>query len=301
MLIINWPIGLGNQLNLFALYIKLKGMGKEVKMELPDITRKAYYSNADNVRQLDLSLLDVKYDVCTLEERAMYIDDKQDLFSRIRRLFRNRSLIIKEADIDKFGWGGGEDGYLSGVFNVDYTYDVIDAVREQIKFYPSENPLNRKAASDMERNNTCSLHFRRTDYLLPKNQFLNIMTEQYYDSAIKHMRERYKDIIFYVFSDDIEYVKNKFKGQEDIFKIVDWNRDDAGVYDLQLMSLCHHNICANSSFSNWGWLLNRHTDKEVIKPWRKAEKNVVSNYCRDCTLITCEDGKIIQDKGMALK
>ena len=43
------------------------------------------------------------------------------------------------------------------------------------------------------------------------------------------------------------------------------NTNDAFV-DLCIMSLCDHNIVANSSFSWWGAWLNSNKEKKVIAP-----------------------------------
>jgi hypothetical protein len=48
--------------------------------------------------------------------------------------------------------------------------------------------------------------------------------------------------------------------------IIDWNTGKDSMYDMELMSHCKHNICANSTFSIWGARLNTHPDKIMIRP-----------------------------------
>lgn len=78
------------------------------------------------------------------------------------------------------------------------------------------------------------------------------------------MKERYPKAVFYLFSDDSAYVRERYQGPE--YRIVDWNKDENSCYDMMLMSRCKHNICANSTFSFWGARLNGHEGKIMIRP-----------------------------------
>ena len=48
--------------------------------------------------------------------------------------------------------------------------------------------------------------------------------------------------------------------------IVSGNSGDKSFRDMQLMSICNHNIVANSTFSQWGALLNCNDNHTVIYP-----------------------------------
>ena len=75
-----------------------------------------------------------------------------------------------------------------------------------------------------------------------------------------------KNITFFVFSDDIEWVKNNLCLSN--CEYVECNVGINSWQDMFLMSQCKHNIIANSSFSWWGAWLNRNTNKIVITPSR---------------------------------
>jgi hypothetical protein len=67
---------------------------------------------------------------------------------------------------------------------------------------------------------------------------------------------------YVIFSDDPEYCKTLFAASENVLYI---DNNDPYV-DLCLMSMCDHNIIANSSFSWWGAWLNKNPNKKVIAP-----------------------------------
>ena len=71
--------------------------------------------------------------------------------------------------------------------------------------------------------------------------------------------------VFYIFSDEIECAKQNLKlNCHQVY--VDLNQGADSYKDLQLMSLCQHNIIANSSFSWWGAWLNKNKAKLVLAP-----------------------------------
>lgn len=69
---------------------------------------------------------------------------------------------------------------------------------------------------------------------------------------------------FFVFSDDPEWCKTNLKIEN--AKYITWNSGSEAYRDMQLMSLCKHNIIANSSFSWWAAYLNDNLKKIVISP-----------------------------------
>ena len=103
-----------------------------------------------------------------------------------------------------------------------------------------------------------SIHLRKGDYA-GLQQFHPVMDADYYFNAMTHFMDG--NYCFLVFSDDIEYAKELFGDQENIV-YMEGNEPDV---DMCMMSMCHHNVIANSSFSWWGAWLNK-KENIVISP-----------------------------------
>lgn len=125
-----------------------------------------------------------------------------------------------------------------------------------------------------------SIHIRRGDYL-DKQDKHPVQDMNYYNLAMSYFNNCKN---FIIFSDDIEWCKNNFIGDQFVF--IEGERD---YIDLWLMSLCNHNIIANSSFSWWGAWLNQNKNKKVIAPsnWfgPKKQLNAKDLYCKDWIII----------------
>ena len=102
-----------------------------------------------------------------------------------------------------------------------------------------------------------SLHVRRGDYVQLSDAH-PLQTKEYYDKAL-NLIPGYENV--FIFSDDIEWCKNNLNYDNCTF--VENNPD---YFDLLAMSLCNHNIIANSTFSWWGAWLNENLNKKIIAP-----------------------------------
>lgn len=134
--------------------------------------------------------------------------------------------------------------------------------KEMVRYYfePSDQVLNKLQTkyNSILNSNTCSIHIRRGDYV--NNKTHEVCNADYYKKAIEKISSMEKIDNFVVFSDDITWCQQNFPNT---YTFVSGNLD---IEDLFLMSLCKHNIIANSSFSWWGSWLNKNTNKIIIVP-----------------------------------
>lgn len=187
-------------------------------------------------------------------------------------------------DKDCFNLDENKNYYFKGRFDLyHYWYDSIynDVLNWNwnSKYYDvakSEYDLKYKTRHDIE---TVSIHIRRGDYLLSHHHHFCRLDSDYYSNAIEKFNDG-KAYNFLIFSNDIEYAKMLFNESDNVFFIEPGDSDygwtkssDKGLCDLILMSLCDHNIIANSSYSWWAALKNKNKNKKIVCP-----KNYLMNY-----------------------
>ncbi len=276
MNIIRMTGGLGNQMFQYALYLKLKAQGKEVKMD--DITE----YEGRMARPILLWAFGIEYPAANRDEINAITDGFTFFFHRVRRkLFGRRTLEYHEAgcNFDEQILKR-EPAYFTGYFQSEkYFADIEEQVRNAFRFSDRiwdgiEEELKHKIReyqSEIENQMAVSVHIRRGDYLENNEVYGGICTEEYYKKAISIMKERFPDAVFYVFSNEPEWVKTWVKetGRDGTsFVVVEGTTENTGYLDLLLMSRCKAHIIANSSFSWWGAWLNPDKRKTVIAPAR---------------------------------
>lgn len=285
MNIIRMTGGLGNQMFQYALYLKLKSLGRDVKMD--DFTE---YEDR-NARQIMLWCFDVSYLSATRDELNQLTDGFMQLGHRIRRkLFGRKSLEYQEKDcnFDEYILQQ-EPAYLTGYFQSEkYFKDIERQVRDAYQFSDKiwqgldQGQIRRikDFQGEIDRKVSVSVHIRRGDYLENEEAYGHICTDAYYRKAIELIKEHYPEAKFFVFSNEPlwaeKWIVHEYN-QDDSFMVIEGTNEETGYLDLFLMSRCRHHILANSSFSWWGAWLDPYKDKMVIAP----SKWFNNQQCRD--------------------
>lgn len=167
------------------------------------------------------------------------------------------------------------DCYLMGNWQTEHYFkNFQETIRADFSFRLPPAGRNAVLAEQIKSDVAISLHVRRGDYVANPSSlaFHGLCSLDYYRRAIDYISARVANPVFYIFSDDIPWVRENLL-LEYPCHYVDHNKGDESYNDLRLMSLCKHHIIANSSFSWWGAWLNPRTDKIVVAPQRWVLSN----------------------------
>ncbi len=194
--------------------------------------------------------------------------DKEKIDSCTSNINEN---IIKEKGIAAFN--NGQHEYIEDYFE---TLELFDYEKYRDIFSKEFTPKvdmdekNKDMLKRIKESNSIAIHIRRTDH-----GCLGFTNLKYYDKAVDYMVSKIENPHFFIFSDDINWVKENFK-LDSPYTIVDINNDATNYFDFELMKNCKHQIIANSTFSWWAAWLNPNKEKIVIAPtpwFLKDERN----------------------------
>ncbi len=271
--------GLGNQMFQYAFY-KYLSVNKITDLKL-DLSLFENYPLRNGYELEDIFTINEQ--IATQDEIRNF-KSKYPLFFKIENKLLNKNFIFGSSHykenkfyIDtKIFDENLKDFYVEGYFQTYKYIQELNQILFQFQMKLSE------AEEQLLQGNVVSIHIRGGDYITSKKDnvlFGNICTSNYYKNAIEYIKNSVKDPIFLIFTNDTQYAKQLLNGEN--FKIVDWNSGKESFRDMYLMSLCKHNIIANSSFSWWGAWLNKNDSKIVIAPNKWFNDNSI--YQNDIT------------------
>jgi hypothetical protein len=206
--------------------------------------------------------------------------EPDSFFEEFKVVQPNGSLIT---DPNMFNLDPHTNYFIDGRFDLfhywypKYSDIVMNWSWNSVYYERAEHLLNNIGHGDKE---LVSIHVRRGDYLLPQHHHFCILNIDYYTEAISHFMADVDKYHFVVFSNDMEWCKENLIEGDNVTFIEPGKEDygwsapsEKGIADLILMSMCHHNIIGNSSYSWWAAFKNKNAFKKVVCP-----KNYLKDY-----------------------
>lgn len=273
MKIVNILGGLGNQMFEYAMYLALKNAHPQEEIKV--CTRSFGGYGLHNGLEIQ-RIFSVELPEASLWELAKvaYPFFNYKTWQLMRHFLPMRNSMTRGGFDIPFDYSQvtREDScYYEGYWQNEGNFKKIRSkILDTYSFPEFTDENNLQLAERLKTVNAASCHVRRGDYM--KQPDMCVCTPKYYARAITEMNERVNPELYVIFSDDIQWCKENLAeligNREVVF--VDWNKGEQSFRDIQLMTLCKHNIIANSSFSWWAAWLNQNKDKVVVAPERFA-------------------------------
>lgn len=268
--------GLGNQLFQYAYaYTVAQRAGACLQLDM------SFYEN-QTVRKpvlLDFSL--DNSEVCTLKDLPDRVRELQGkwknralwISKNSQTIMPNGQLYIKESRLhymEHLAKLNCDDIYLDGYWQCPLYFE--QARKHLIRQYKLKNSdylrLNSRLVDAIKDTDSVAIHIRRGDYLNKWNQIvygLRPLPDSYYLDTINQARRKFDDPLFVFFTNDPDYVKDKFGSLPNVLLVPDMIQA-TDAEEMMIMSLCKNHIIANSTFSWWAAWLSENPDQSVWAP-----------------------------------
>lgn len=203
---------------------------------------------------------------CKLNFNNKLYDFKTNYEKKNQEKFNDHNLVFCTFEHNNFYIKNKEKVYIEGFFATEKHFKKIkDKIKNELKPIQPVLPKNRGIYEQICNTNSVCLHIRRGDYL--KNDMFRVCGEKYYNNCILEIKKQLSNPIFYLFSNDKEYLR-EYYGNRGLEYIIVEDDGDPDYETLRLMSTCKHFIIANSTFSWWAQYLSNNEDKIVLAPER---------------------------------
>jgi len=273
--------GLANQM---VIYAAAKALSEHLQVELKiDITK----INKDKKRNYALNHLNIGAKIATQKE-IDFVCQKSNLWiinkikNKVRKKCNGNTFgIYVEPSIsyDPNFFSLKDNTFIRGHFiNAKYFSAIKEILRHEFQIKSSLSKKSKELIDPITSSNSVSIHIRRGDYANERktNEIHGLIPIDYYKTSIDLISNRIKSPNFYIFSDDITWVKENLQTTQEMHFIEHTNGETA-YEDLYMMSQCKHNIIANSGFSYWGAWLNTNEEKIIISPKQWCADNKLND------------------------
>lgn len=268
MIIVQLKGGLGNQMFQYAAGLSLATHhGVQVKVDVNQLRKPD--EEIGTFRAFDLQHITEPPIIATRAEIDQILHQHPVKIFFQKLLPPHRRNVYRESSLrfDPAFRKAGSRLYLKGYRQSEQYFKRIESVvRQQFQMKPERISHLTHFASELIQQPSVAVHIRRGDYTNKKVEaYHGTPGQDYYRAAIPRIEQQISNPKYFIFSDDIEWVRNNLQFNGEV-SYVTGSITENQCEDFYLMSQCRHNIIANSTFSWWAAWLNDNPQKIVIAP-----------------------------------
>jgi len=275
MKIVKFLGGLGNQMFQYAFYLSLSNKQSNVKADVSDFETYELHNGLElekvfNIKLNKASLFSIKifnpfYRTWIFRKLRRILNLKKAYFTEKTPFFFDSEAL--NSSKSKMYWGYWQ--------HLGYFEQISEQIKQDFSFKSPLKNENLAISNLITTTESVSIHVRRGDYV-GHSLLGGICDSNFYENAIQIIKHQVSAPTFFVFSNDINWCKENIKVKN--VHYISWNQNENSYIDMQLMSMCKHNIIANSSFSWWGAWLNPNKHKIVVSPkrWTNDSKDTLA-------------------------
>ena len=239
---------LGNQMFQFA---SLVGIAKNMGYEycIPDHSKAFWFDKMDGD------------EIITVNHQLQHLFEMQDV--KLGEVENGNDIKLEQAEFCEELFNECPDN--STLYGYFESYHYFENAEEEVRrLFTFDSLVSMEArAFHLGTDNPVALNVRRGEDFIRVQDFHPPCSEAYYKEAIERVG---KDRQYVVISDDYEWCKETFKGDNYIFS----EEVPAGVYrahyDIAVGAMCDDFIISNSTFSWWMAYLGKSETKKVYAP-----------------------------------
>ena len=233
--------------------------------------------------KLDRFDIDVKYtsqpmkEIIALLTRYVFVRKIYQIFQKLPMINRILPILIMQHNFDESCFKKKNTIIVADYFSKFASFEeYANTIRRDLSYKAKISKENRYFYDVIKGSKSVSLHIRRGDYVentkIAKN-FASVSVDYYY-RAVDYILSNVSIDVVVLFSNDIDWVRKNLTLELDCLYIDNEGPD----YEHQhLMSMCSHNVIANSTFSWWAAWLNKSCSKIVCAPKRWYASDARSN------------------------
>ncbi|SFH87340.1 alpha-1,2-fucosyltransferase [Pisciglobus halotolerans] len=284
MKIVKFKGGLGNQLFQYA-FMRLLEVGYGISEVKADFT---YYNGVkgDQVRKPRIEQLNTKIKKATetdLNNVFLFshlgdpLSFKYKFKVMLEFMLNNKYYYEKDRkkrNVQQIIEYNYFDGYWQ---SWKYLEQIEKELKKEISYNKDFDEKTKNFIDKIKKENAVFIGIRRGDYLesTKTRKHYGIFDSDYYTKAIEYIKEKVDTPVFYIFSNDIQWVKENMNFDANVI----YRTEDKQVSDIEelfIMAACKHAIIVNSTFYWWGAWLIENENKIVIAPkkWFKDDKPI---------------------------